>query len=307
MSQIYERQVTPSSAWHEIRGVEYHVHEWGSRSDPLLVLLHGWGDCSASFQFLVDSLANDWFVIAPDWRGFGLSHLRCHSYWFPDYIADLDALLSIYQQDAPVNLLGHSMGANVAGLYAGIFPERVRTFVNVEGFGLADGDPADAPGTYRRWIEQGRQMPLFKKYASFEELAERIRKRSPLMSLDRALFVAHHWAGRSDDETVSLRADPAHRLPNAVQYRRAEAIACWDRVTAPVLLVVGENTDFKGDLKPWLDPDESRHPFRGAQTVIIAAAGHMVHFERPAELAAATEAFVRDWGQNSCVNINSTV
>ena len=269
------------------------MYEWGSRHSPLLVLLHGWGDCGVSFQFMVDALAGDWFVIAPDWRGFGLSRSRCHSYWFPDYIADLDALLAIYQADAPVNLVGHSMGANVAGLYAGTFPERVSAFVNVEGFGLADSDPSEAPRTYRRWIEQGRQMPAFKTYASFGELAGRIRKRSPHMSPDRALFVARHWAVQDPGGTVRLRADPAHRLPNAVQYRRAEATACWDRVTAAVLLLVGEETDFKGDLKPWLDPDESRHPFRGAPSVIIPEAGHMVHFESPAELAAAVEAFVR--------------
>ena len=92
-----------------------------------------------------------------------------------------------------------------------------------------------------------------------------------------------------------LRADPAHKLPNAVQYRRAEAEACWDHsVTAPVLLVVGENTDFKAAVKQWLDPDEARHPFHGAPTKVIAGAGHMVHFEKPAELAAATEAFLAD-------------
>jgi len=292
-SQIYEARVSGSSAWHDVRGVNYHVNEWGRRGNPLLVLLHGWGDCGRSFQFVVDALAGDWLVVAPDWRGFGLTHLRSHSYWFPDYLADLDALLTIYQPDEPVNLLGHSMGANAAGLYAGTFPERVRAFVNVEGFGLVDSNPDDAPRTYRRWIEQGRHLPAFKTYASFDELAARIRARSPRLSPERALFVARHWARQDADGAVTLRADPAHRLPNAVQYRRAEATACWERVTAPVLLVVGEQTDFKGELKPWLDPDESRHPFHGAPSVVIPGAGHMVHFEQPQALAEVAEAFLR--------------
>ena len=291
-SQNYSPGVAPSSAWHDIRGVRYHVYEWGNRNDPLLVLLHGWGDTGASFQFMVDALEKNWFVIAPDWRGFGLSHFRCESYWFPDYVADLDVLLRIYQSNEPVNLLGHSMGANAAGIYAGIFPERVHRFVNVEGFGLADSDPDNAPANYRRWIQQSRQMPAYSNYQEFEDLAGRIHKRSPGMRPEQALFVARHWAERGEDGLIHLRADPAHKLPNAVQYRRAEAEACWNSVTAPVLLVVGEKTDFKAAMKSWLDPDESRHPFHGAESVEVPGAGHMVHFEAPEALARAAETFL---------------
>jgi pimeloyl-ACP methyl ester carboxylesterase len=256
------------------------------------MLLHGWGDCAASFQFLVDELKKDWFVVAPDWRGFGRSHHRCEGYWFPDYLADLDLILANYQPDQPVQLLGHSMGANVAGLYAGIFPERVHSFVNVEGFGLADGDPSNAPANYRRWITQGRHMPAYATYRSFDELARRILKRNPVMSPDKAMYVALQWSVQDDNGLIELRADPAHKLPNAVQYRRAEAEACWDRVTARVLLVVGENTDFTAAAKSWIDPDESAHPFRNEQTAVIPGCGHMVHFEQPGKLADAVEDFL---------------
>ena len=291
-SQIYELRHSPNSARMDVRGVRYHVLEWGKRTDPLLVLLHGWGDCAASFQFLVDELRQDWFVVAPDWRGFGRSHYRCEGYWFPDYLADLDLILNSYQPDEPVSVLGHSMGANVAGLYAGIFPERVRSFINVEGFGLADGDPSNAPANYRRWISQSRDLPAYASYRSFEELARRIQKRNPALRLDRAMFVAHQWAKENDDGSIVLRADPAHKLPNAVQYRRAEAEACWDKVTASVLLVVGEDTDFTAAAKSWIDPDESAHPFRNEQTAVIPGCGHMIHFEQPGLLAEAVERFL---------------
>lgn len=275
-----------------VRGVEYRVLEWGQRSNPLVVMLHGWGDCAASFQFVVDCLRRDWFVVAPDWRGFGQSHFRCEGYWFPDYVADLDAILNRYAPTQPVNLLGHSMGANVAGLYAGIFPERVQAFINVEGFGLADGDPANAPDHYRRWITQSRQTQAYATYAGIDALADRIIKRSPALTRDKALFVARHWSVTRDDGTIELRADPAHKLPNAVQYRRAEAEACWDRVTARVLLVVGEETDFTAAAKSWIDPDEALHPFRNEETCTIPGCGHMVHFEQPERLARASEDFL---------------
>ncbi|MBI4193780.1 MAG: alpha/beta hydrolase, partial [Betaproteobacteria bacterium] len=60
------------SHYHDIRNVRYHVRTWGEPHQPALFLLHGWMDVSASFQFLVDCFREDWYVIAPDWRGFGL-------------------------------------------------------------------------------------------------------------------------------------------------------------------------------------------------------------------------------------------
>lgn len=290
--QIYRAAREGRSIWLEARGVRSHILQWGNPENPLLMALHGWGDCAASFQFVVDELKDDWFVVAPDWRGFGRSHNRCENYWFPDYVADLDVMLERFQPGKPVHLLGHSMGANVAGLYAGVFPERVQSFVNVEGFGLADSDPANAPANYRRWITQSRNMPAYSTYRSFAALADRIVKRSPSMGRDKALYVAQHWGEKDEHGSVVLRADPAHKLPSAVQYRRAEARACWEKVIAPVLLVVGEDTDFTAGAKSWLDPVESAHSFRNEQIAIIRGCGHMVHFERPAELATAVEGFL---------------
>ncbi len=286
--EIYAPRVTRRTVRHAVRGVQYAVSEWGDSSRPLLVLLHGWGDTGSSFQFLVDALTRDWLVIAPDWRGFGETRCRAQSYWFPDYIADLDGLLDIYSAQQPVRLVGHSMGANVAGLYAGVFPERVEAFINIEGFGLTESEPHDAPAHYRRWIEKSRQMDVYSTYAEFGELAQRILKRSPRMSRDKALFVAALWAARAADGTIVLRADPAHRLPNAVQYRRAEATACWEQITASVLVVKGEDSGFFSTLA---GPDEI-DTFASAETVVIPGAGHMVHFEQPGALAAAVETFL---------------
>ena len=88
-----------------LRGANYHVLQWGDASlatptRPPLVLVHGWMDVAASYQFIVDALAAaegfERWVIAPDWRGFGRSTppAGTDSYWFPDYLADLDALLA---------------------------------------------------------------------------------------------------------------------------------------------------------------------------------------------------------------------
>jgi pimeloyl-ACP methyl ester carboxylesterase len=289
--QMYRPRIARRSVKHQVRGVDYQVSEWGESGASLLVLLHGFNDTGSSFQFFVEALQKDWFVIAPDWRGFGESRCRAESYWFPDYVADLDALLNLYSPDDQVRLVGHSMGANVGGLYAGVMPERVAAFVNIEGFGLPESDPANAPAHYRRWIESSRETQAYSTYPDFAQLARRIRKRSPRMSADQAEFIARLWAVQEDDGTVALRTDPAHRLPNAVQYRRAEARACWEKITAPVLVVKGAESDFFARAEKHAGPNEI-DAFIGAASIDIKGAGHMVHFEQPGALAAAIEDFM---------------
>lgn len=289
--ETYRPQIKRRSARHRIRGVDYQVSEWGDRSRPLLVLLHGFNDTGSSFQFFVDALTKDWFVIAPDWRGFGESVHRAQSYWFPDYIADLDVLLELYSPQDPVRLLGHSMGANIGGLYAGIMPERVQAFINVEGFGLPESNPHNAPANYRRWIEKSRELQAYSTYQNFSQLAQRIRKRNPRMAANKAMFVANLWAEQKDDGSVVLRTDPVHRLPNAVQYRRAEARACWEKISAPVLVVKGAESDFFSAAAKQAGPNDlGAHST--AESIEIPGAGHMVHFEQPGALAAAVEHFL---------------
>lgn len=263
----------------DLRRVRYSVTEWGDPDAPTFFYLHGWADAGGTFQFVVDALQNDWHVVAPDWRGFGRSVINCTSYWFPDYLADLHELLEVYSPAEPARLVGHSMGANIGGLYAGSMPERVSAFVNVEGFGLKDSDPVDAPQRYRQWLEETQAQPVFMTYRDAKSLATRIARRNPLLNAVQADFIAREWGRVREDGRVELRADPRHKLPNPVLYRRAEAEACWRGMTAKVLLVSGGASEFA--------PGEA-----AGQRVEIEGAGHMLHFDAPAELAATIESFL---------------
>lgn len=271
----------------DIRGVQYNVTEWGDASAPLFIYLHGWADTGTTFQFVADALNMDWHIVAPDWRGFGRSMADCTSYWFPDYLADLHELLEIYSPDQPASIVGHSMGGNIAALYAGTMPERVRAIVNVEGFGLVDSDPANAPLRYRQWIEAGHAVPAFSVYPDVHALTTRIAKRNPLMSVAQAGFVARAWSIETGDGRIELRADPRHKLPNPVLYRRAEAEACWKAIKADTLLVKGGTSDLA---RRFDSVDGISCP--GDETVVIDGVGHMPHFEAPLKLANIIEAFL---------------
>jgi pimeloyl-ACP methyl ester carboxylesterase len=236
-------------------------------------------------------MAGRWHVIAPHWRGFGRTRCRTTGYWFPDYLADLNDLLSKYSPSEPVRIVGHSMGGNIGGLYAGAMPERVRAFVNIEGFGLPDTSPAEAPARYREWLRRQRSVPAFTRFASMEALARHVAERSPGMTAAQARFVAAAWAEEGADGPMLL-ADPAHKLPSAVLYRRAEAEACWREVRAPVLLVAGADSKVLEAVGVLLSDDGLALPFPDRRTRIIDACGHMVHFEAPGPLAAAIEDFL---------------
>jgi pimeloyl-ACP methyl ester carboxylesterase len=280
------------SQFHAIRGLRHHVRTWGEPGAPKMFLLHGWMDVSASFQFLVDSFARDWHLIAPDWRGFGLSEWQRDGYWFPDYYADLDALLDLYEPGQPARLVGHSMGGVVASMYAGIRPQRVARLVSMEGLGLSRQPPDRAAGRYAEWLADLKESPGFKPYASFEEVAARLRKKNPRLTSERASFLAQHWAKRLETGEVALVSDPRHKRVNPYLFRIDEAIACWQRITAPVMLVMGRQSDIPGRMKDTPEQfAERKGAFRNRREVEIDDCGHMMHHDQPEKLARIIEDF----------------
>jgi pimeloyl-ACP methyl ester carboxylesterase len=284
-----------------VRGLRYHVLQWGDealvRDDrPPLVMLHGWMDVAASFQFVVDALATDRLVLAPDWRGFGLSESpHTDTYWFPDYLADLEALLDTLVPGRAVDLLGHSMGGNVAMLYAGVRPQRVRRLVNLEGFGMPQTKPEHAPKRYAQWLDELKEPAQLRDYESLDAVAERLRKTNPLLPASRAAWLATHWSRRRDDGRWEILGDPAHKGINPVLYQKAEVLECWKRIEAPVMWVEGDRTD----ITKWWGSRYPRDDFEARLAVIprlerhvVSPAGHMLHHDQPDRLGDLIEAFL---------------
>ena len=281
------------SHFHDIRGLRYHVRTWGEAHHPKLFLLHGWMDVSASFQFLVDEFRNDWHVIAPDWRGFGLTQLAGGGYWFPEYYADLDALLDIYQPDAPASVVGHSMGGNVICAYAGIRPQCVRCLVTLEGLGMPRTSADQSPDRHARWLDELRNPPQMAPYRSFAAVARRLQRNNHRLSDERAEFLARHWARELGPGVVALAGDPRHKTVNPYLFRIEEMLACWRRITAPVLLVTGKNSQAAGWLKDSAAQLAQRKAaFADFREVALDDCGHMMHHDQPQRLAGIIESFL---------------
>ncbi|HEX5738509.1 MAG TPA: alpha/beta hydrolase, partial [Hydrogenophaga sp.] len=297
-------QKSSQSTFVPIRHLQYHVRQWGTPSadQAPLVLVHGWMDVAASWQFMVDALQAERWIIAPDWRGFGLTREpgpAPDSYWFADYLADLDLLLDHFAQDRQVDLVGHSMGGNVAMMYGGVRPERIRRLVNLEGFGLPATKPAQAPGRYAKWIDEIKSLHagdmVLKAYDSPDGVARRLMKTNPRLPADKAAWLARHWAAPNAQGQWEIQGDPAHKVISAHLYQVEEALEIYRRISAPVLSVTASDDSLSQWWKGTFTLAQYQDRLQAVpqlQNAVIADAGHMLHHDQPNALARLIEKFL---------------
>jgi pimeloyl-ACP methyl ester carboxylesterase len=307
----YTPRRAAESRFISVRGLRHHVLAWGDAAlatpeRPPLVMLHGWMDVAASFQFVVDALASERHVLALDWRGFGLTDTPAgDTYWIPDYVGDLDGALDRLAPDRPIDLLGHSMGGNIVMLYAGLRPDRVRRLVNLEGFGMPRTEPSQTPQRFVQWLDDLKKVHELRPYPSLDAVAARLRKTNPLLRADRAAWLAGQWsrerAGAGADADADapaweLLADPAHKRGTPVLYQVEDILEIWKRISAPLLWVEGDQTD----IARWWGKRYTKAEFHQRLGVlpgrvekrVLAPAGHMLHHDQPEALARHLEAFL---------------
>jgi pimeloyl-ACP methyl ester carboxylesterase len=276
-----------------VRGLKYRLTWWGEPSATPVVFLHGWMDTSETWQFVVDHLPDSWTCVAPDWRGFGDSGRNPGCYWFPDYYADLEVLLDRLVPNKRARVVGHSMGGNVAGMYAGIRPKRLEWLVSLEGMGMRQSPVDQAPSQYERWLDQLKDPPRQRVYKDLDQLTEVLQARNPRLTAERAQFIARAWS-RSVATGVELAADPSHRIVNPTKYRRDEAEACWRRIEIPALMVLGELSEHRELLGAECTEDYFRSVYRNIDIVIVPGVGHMMHHEDPEAIARHIVRFARE-------------
>jgi pimeloyl-ACP methyl ester carboxylesterase len=305
---MYQALRPSRSEFVPVRKLNYHVRVWGEPSPgrPPLVLLHGWMDVAASWQFVVDALAEARWVLAPDWRGFGLTGGgEVDNYWMPDYLADLDWLLDHYAGDIPVDLVGHSMGGNVSMQYAGVRPARIRRLVNLEGFGMPVLQAQEAPARFGKWIDELKRLHrgemALSTYADVDGVARRLMKTNPRLTQDKADWLAGHWStGKAladGSERREILGDPAHKIINANLFRVDEMLALYAGITAPLLAVEASDDSLSGWWKGRYTLDEYHERLKSVPNARIARvedAGHMLHHDQPGRVAGLIEEFLAD-------------
>jgi pimeloyl-ACP methyl ester carboxylesterase len=268
-------------------GLELSVVEWAPDAPhATCLLLHGFMDAGGSFDLVAPTLADAGLrVLAPDLRGFGESDRVSGGgyYHFPDYVADVDALLSGVTGDLFV--VGHSMGGTIATLFAGARPERVQKLAVLEGVGPLDSPDDTAPLRLHKWLEQLASPPRAQPMTE-EDALRRLVAAHP--RIDREVLATRlvHLA-RPEGDGLVWRFDPLHRTTSPMPFFAKVYSAFAARVACPVLYVTG------GPLG-WRVPDEDARvaAFADAKRVDIDGAGHMMHWTAPGPLAMHLETFL---------------
>ncbi|MCZ2496039.1 alpha/beta fold hydrolase [Xylophilus sp. Kf1] len=306
MTDVYRPRHPSTRVFVPVRQCRLHLHRWGRpvAGQAPLVLLHGWMDVGASWQFMVDHLRAGREVLAPDWRGFGLTESPpVDHHAFDDYLGDLDALLEQVSPDAPVDLVGHSMGGNVAMLYAGARPGRVRRLVNLEGFGLADVPAEQAAARHGQWLDELAALRRGEKsladYDSQDAVARRLMRNNPRLPVPQARWLAGEWAQPVTDadgtERWRIRGDAAHRVVSARVFRSDEVLAHYRAIACPLLAVHAAQGSLAGPGRSGLtlaDFHRRLEQVRDRRVAEVADAGHMLHHDRPLEVAGLIEDFI---------------
>ena len=313
---MYSPRRLSTSRFVRIRTHQYHLREWGQAQagQPSLVMVHGWMDVAASFQFVVDALEDTPLagrhIISPDWRGYGLTHhvnnpkKSCQgedtdNYWLPDYMADLDFLIDHVSPSGQIDLLGHSLGGNVVMSYAGVRAERVRRLINLEGFGMPATKPSQAPVRYAQWFDQLKQLHsgemAMRAYPSIAGVASRLMKTNPRLSQDKANWLAQHWSTKNAEGSFEILGDAAHKIVNANIARLEETLVLYERISMPLMAIEASDDSMTGWYKGRYTLSDYHERLKQVPDVCIHRiedAGHMLHHDQPQQLASLIADFL---------------
>lgn len=273
----------------DVDGLSIARLEWGPPDGAPLLCLHGWLDNAASFAPLAPFLA-DLRLIALDLPGHGASDHRPPgaSYHALDWVGDVLRVADALELDT-FALVGHSMGAGIAGLVAGTAPTRVARLALIEGIGSRSHRPEDVPERTAAWLEEerdARRFPDRRRPALFETA---VRARLASRPIARASVELLALRGTEPIEGgVLWRHDRALQRTRPPSLDEESARAFLRRIGCPTLLVMAREGE------QWLGQAAAERAacIQGLTRVEVEGAHH-VHMDYPERVAEHLVPFLR--------------
>jgi pimeloyl-ACP methyl ester carboxylesterase len=286
-----ESVIGPTSHYFYSQRLKLHFVDWGNAEKPLMVLIHGTRDHCRNWDWVALDLRHRFHVIAPDLRGHGDSDWAIGgSYSMVDYVLDVAQLMSAVSTE-PATIIGHSLGAAISLQYSGVYPERVRKVIAIEGLGPPAAMMAETPAHQRmqNWIAAMKALAQRKarNYSSVEEGLERMRLANPYLDDEQGRHLTIHGIRRNEDGTFSWKFDNYTHATSPYLFNLKDAAEIWGRISCPCLLIRGDES-WAGD---W-EKDGRLSAFRAAEVVTIRKAGHWVHHDQLAEFLKIVHRFL---------------
>lgn len=281
----------PISHYFYSHRLKLHFWDWGQERKPSLVLVHGGLDHARNWDWVARALREHFHVYALDLRGHG------NSAWAPgalysiaEHVLDLSALLDIIN-DFPIYLVGHSLGGVIVLHYSGIYPDRVRKVVSIEGLGPGPNHRIHkpAPDRLRDWIEGVRsgERREARSYARLDDAVARMREANPHLSDEVAFHLTRHGTNWNSDGSLVWKFDNFARPFPPYGHNLEDAQEIMRRITAPTLLFWG--------MESWaVDPetDGRAHAISNHRLVKVPRAGHWLHHDQLDIFLGETERFL---------------
>ena len=263
-----------------LNSVECYYRDWGQLSASPILLLHGFGEQTRSYDTLASSLADRWRVLGLDMRGHGASG-RADDYRWEAFVDDIVAFVDTLRL-APITIVGHSMGATFGYLYAARHPETMTRLVLID----------QAPGAELQPETMQKLGPLIKRntFKGPEELIEQMQKILPRYRESELIRTAFHQLERRPDGRWRWRFDPKLLSPESglTTPDVEELLADLRRVQCPTLLIRGADSEnLSRDVA-----ERAVAALPNGTLVDVPEAGHYVPWENPEGLSAAVRAFL---------------
>lgn len=262
--------------------LKLHYVDWGNPDAPPLILQHGGADHCRSWDWVAEELRHDWHVICPDLRGHGDSAWSHNgNYDINSMVYDFAQLIQTLGLDE-VSIVAHSLGSLVTSRYVGLYPEKVRRFVDIEGLGpnldfMGKRPPMPIGDRFRLWIDEKRKAAGRepKKYPTLRAAYERMKEANKHLTDERARHLTIHGASRNEDGTWTWKFDPHVHVTYFSDLPPEKVAELWQAIKCPVLMMHGQDSFCSN---PELDGRINN--FRDARVVSFPDSGHWLHHDQ---------------------------
>jgi pimeloyl-ACP methyl ester carboxylesterase len=266
--------------------------DYGQEGKPALVLVHGGLDHARNWDWVARALREDYHVYALDLRGHGNSAWAPGAmYTLSEHVLDLSALLDIID-DFPIRLIGHSLGGMIVLHYSGVYPERVRKAVSIEGLGVPEDSKVHGPAyeQMRYWIESIRKTEKRqqKTYPNIAAAVARMKEANPHLSDDVARHLTLHGTNWEADGSLVWKFDNYARIFPPYGHRVADCVELYRQITCDVLFFWGLESFF-----PVPESDPRAKAIQNGRIVRVPNAGHWVHHDQLDVFLRETAAFLQ--------------